>query len=555
MSRNLNRRYPGVKPFETEDRAIFFGREGDLRNLLDLIAIERLVVLYGKSGHGKSSLIRAGLIPYYQDANPGEPADRFIPLMVRFGSYSPAGLSPIEHLLGRLNEITDDPSEIPYLQNALPHAPLWYHFKKRQSQSSKRYLLIFDQFEEFFTYPGQQQILFLEQLAELIYNDTPQPVREIARSLDEDQRRFLADPLEIKMLLAIRSDRMSMLDGLKTYLPAILHKCYELRELDPDQAREAIARPARQPGDFASQPFSFSEPALQVIVATLSKSSQNRPVGIEAFELQVLCEYLEEEIIAGRINARQIEPGHFSHKIDEIFENYYKRMFARLPAYMREAAQHLIENELVFEDRQSGESRRLSVDGQVLIDKFSGTADIIPILQALENAFLLRREPNSGGGFSYEVSHDTLLPSIMTSRRQREIREEADRRLKQARRRQRRLLMALGSSILVFLVTASLGVYVLNLRNKAQTALARAQAEQQKTEQALRDVQAAQAAREKTEFGIRLQNVVQILKGNNCPPETLLKDIREMQRKYPDDPKLQQQIKKINRQLSDAKCI
>lgn len=555
MSGNLGRRYPGVKPFETEDQALFFGRERDIHGLLDLIAIERLVVLYGKSGHGKSSLIRAGLIPHYQSPGTTDSSDQFIPLSVRFGSYSPAGLSLVEHLLGQLSEITNTPPEIPYLQKALPHQPLWYHFKKRQPQNSRRYLLIFDQFEEFFSYPSQQQNLFLEQLAELIYNDTPQLVREIARDLDENQRRFLADPLEIKVLLAIRSDRMSMLDGLKTYLPAILHKCYELREFDPDQAREAIARPAGQSGDFASPPFSFSEAALEAMVTTLSKSPQNRPAGIEAFELQVLCEYLEEEVIAGRITANPIESMHFIHKVDEIFETYYKRMFSRLPGYMREAAQYLIENELVFEDRQSGEARRLSVDGQVLINKFSGRVDITSILQALENAFLLRREPNSGGGFSYEVSHDTLLPSIMASRRQREIREEADQRLHQARRRQRRLLVALGSSLLVLLLTASLAIYVLNLRNQAQTALNQAQAEQQKTEKALKEVQAAQAAREKTEFGIRLQNVVQILKGNNCPPETLLKDIREMQRKYPDDPKLQQQIKKINRQLSDAKCI
>ena len=56
-------RYPGLKPFSAEEKHIFFGREQDIDQLSKLIRIESPIVLYGKSGLGKSSLLSAGVIP------------------------------------------------------------------------------------------------------------------------------------------------------------------------------------------------------------------------------------------------------------------------------------------------------------------------------------------------------------------------------------------------------------------------------------------------------------------------------------------------------------
>lgn len=61
--------YPGLTPFQAADAAIYFGREDDQRCCLDTLAQmrryggERLLVLVGASGSGKSSLVRAGVIP------------------------------------------------------------------------------------------------------------------------------------------------------------------------------------------------------------------------------------------------------------------------------------------------------------------------------------------------------------------------------------------------------------------------------------------------------------------------------------------------------------
>lgn len=57
------KRYPGTVPFTAKHKDLFFGREKEMAELYQLISLEQLVVLYGKSGLGKSSLIQAGIIP------------------------------------------------------------------------------------------------------------------------------------------------------------------------------------------------------------------------------------------------------------------------------------------------------------------------------------------------------------------------------------------------------------------------------------------------------------------------------------------------------------
>ncbi|MGW5675439.1 nSTAND1 domain-containing NTPase [Streptomyces sp. NPDC003860] len=55
--------YRGLARFEPDDRGLFFGRDELVAELLHLLSAHRFVMLTGASGSGKSSLLRAGLIP------------------------------------------------------------------------------------------------------------------------------------------------------------------------------------------------------------------------------------------------------------------------------------------------------------------------------------------------------------------------------------------------------------------------------------------------------------------------------------------------------------
>ncbi len=537
-----SKRYPGVKPFETTERALFFGRDKDIEDLLDLIWLEKLVVLFGKSGYGKSSLINAGILP--------EIEQEAVPIVVRLGSYvAGQNPSPLDNLKRKIDEVLSDNPEANFIQSLNVPKTLWHQMKNKQSRRQRRFVMVFDQFEEFFTYPIAEQQAFKEQIADLLYTEVPQAVRDLNDTLTEAQQAFIATPFDAKVLFAIRADRMSLLDSMKDKLPAILQKRYEMRGLTLDQAKEAIKNPAEKESNFASPKFKYSDEALRVMTQKLSETKVSQHTGIEAFQLQILCEYLEDKIIKGEIPDNRIEPAHFADKINNIYEGYYERLIEKLDLALQRAAQLLIEEKLIFEDTQTGEARRLSVDSGVLLNEKGITQSL---LNQLESTFLLRRESTSTGGFNYEVSHDTMIAPILKSKGERKALEKAEAELKEVQRRQRRLLAILCAVVLALAVVIGVVVYVLKLRDDAVAALKIAENEKAKAEKNLKDFLDAQKAKEMTEFKIILQNVRGILKGGNCPPKETIQDINDVKTKYTDDVNLQNEISQILKELSNC---
>ncbi|CAM5608707.1 WD40 repeat protein/transcriptional regulator with XRE-family HTH domain OS=Streptomyces violarus OX=67380 GN=FHS41_005264 PE=4 SV=1 [Streptomyces violarus] len=67
--------YRGLARFEPDDSDLFFGREALARDLLRLARAHRFAAVFGPSGSGKSSLLRAGLIPLLREGpGAGRPA-------------------------------------------------------------------------------------------------------------------------------------------------------------------------------------------------------------------------------------------------------------------------------------------------------------------------------------------------------------------------------------------------------------------------------------------------------------------------------------------------
>jgi hypothetical protein len=75
-------RYPGAKPFNTDESHVFYGRAGVSQDLYQLIRLESLVVLHAKSGLGKSSVINAGLMPILAKNQ------EYDPYNIRFHAYT-----------------------------------------------------------------------------------------------------------------------------------------------------------------------------------------------------------------------------------------------------------------------------------------------------------------------------------------------------------------------------------------------------------------------------------------------------------------------------------
>jgi hypothetical protein len=82
MSTGLISRYPGVVPFSEDQADLFCGREKEKAELYNLVVAEQTVVLFAKSGVGKSSLLQAGLFPKLRKHG-------YHPIKVRFQFCTP----------------------------------------------------------------------------------------------------------------------------------------------------------------------------------------------------------------------------------------------------------------------------------------------------------------------------------------------------------------------------------------------------------------------------------------------------------------------------------
>ncbi|MEH2047880.1 nSTAND1 domain-containing NTPase [Nostoc sp.] len=114
---NQENPYRGLYAFESEQAQYFCGRDEAVRTLISRLAESRFLAVIGYSGSGKSSLVKAGLLPQLKgDRLPGS------------SQWEIASFTPGEHPLGKLVDILT-----------------------RQQQQNQPHLLFIDQFEEIFT--------------------------------------------------------------------------------------------------------------------------------------------------------------------------------------------------------------------------------------------------------------------------------------------------------------------------------------------------------------------------------------------------------------------
>jgi len=424
-------RYPGVSPFSESQQNIFFGRDSDIQNLTQLIQVRKQVLLYAKSGVGKTSLLMAGVLPPLRN--------KYVPLKIRFTAYTetsdstpaqavisalPADSVASETLLDKINRNTNSPKT------------LWYHFKQQQLVNPKTvFLLVFDQFEELFTYPENQINDFKQQLYDMIHSEVPGEIIDFLSEVNEltadrDINILYQEP-EVKIIYAIRSDRLNLLNQLTDKIPDIQRDFYELKPLDNKQARAAIEGPAGKEGDFTVPPYAFPEELLINILDQLTQQGRDH---LETTQLQIVCQRIEENISRKKPAVPENHGKLAVEKQDipdfrDIFYEFYKDAIQLLSEDYQAKAHLLIENRLIIN------RRRISLDG-LLCTEFLPENE----LQKLVKAHLLRAEPNNMGGFNYELSHDTLVDPIndVAEKRRLKLKEETEEKERQEELRKAR---------------------------------------------------------------------------------------------------------------------
>ncbi|MGH3991879.1 MAG: caspase, EACC1-associated type, partial [Pseudonocardiaceae bacterium] len=126
--------FPGLRPFEPHESALYFGRDDQIDELLERLAEARFLAVVGASGSGKSSLVRAGLIPALQRGHLAGGGSRWRVAMFRPGDDPLGGLA---RALGRPRDLIGQ-SSFGLVEAA------------STLDTGEKLLVIVDQFEELF---------------------------------------------------------------------------------------------------------------------------------------------------------------------------------------------------------------------------------------------------------------------------------------------------------------------------------------------------------------------------------------------------------------------
>ena len=142
--------YPGLRPFESDEWQIFFGRESMIDDVIGRMARQRLVFIHGASGSGKSSLVRAGVLPKLRFRH------------LRYGAewltctMRPSGgpLWNLAHEFAKLEERADDTHRVGEIIRLFNRrgATLAKVAGALSGLAGKRLCILVDQFEELFRF-------------------------------------------------------------------------------------------------------------------------------------------------------------------------------------------------------------------------------------------------------------------------------------------------------------------------------------------------------------------------------------------------------------------
>jgi WD40 repeat protein len=138
--------YQGLQTFDEDHADFFFGRDADIQRLLEALKATRFLGVLGPSGSGKSSLVRAGLIPALRRGQLPN-SDSWIVRVVK------PGARPLEELSARLADLCPG-AKMHELLDQLSARPESLHLQScraRAHQGGERVLWVIDQFEEVFT--------------------------------------------------------------------------------------------------------------------------------------------------------------------------------------------------------------------------------------------------------------------------------------------------------------------------------------------------------------------------------------------------------------------
>ena len=225
--------FVGLRPFECEDSLYYFGRRQQTRALLQQLNANRFVAVVGSSGSGKSSLVRAGLIPNLEAGFLVQDRDLW-----KIAIFKPGG-SPLRNLAAAMLSVTGAPGTTETVNGLLEtmrrkgSQALVRQAQTPLDSSEANLLIVVDQFEELFRFQQVRTTHVREEAAEFV---------SMLLNLVAQKE------IPIYVVLTMRSDFLGECDAFQGLPEAMNASQYLVPRLTRQQRREAILGPIRLAG-------------------------------------------------------------------------------------------------------------------------------------------------------------------------------------------------------------------------------------------------------------------------------------------------------------------
>lgn len=447
----LDSPYKGLVPFEDSelDALLFFGRERESGIIGENLLAARLTVLYGPSGVGKTSVLRAGVAFRLREQARHNVEERghpeYVVVVVDVWSEDPVDSlrSAVRDELGRQfgSALLDE-----RVGESLAET-----FGRWTDALACDLLLILDQAEEHFLY-HQGEGGFTAELPELVTRPG----------------------LRVRVLLSLRDDALAKLDRFKGRIPNLFANYLRLDHLDRRSARDAVEKPVERYNELVDGSIEV-EPELTAMVLDQTVAGQvdlgetgrgmtsdDVSTGrIEAAYLQLVLERLwEEEQAAGSSRLRP-ETLVALGGAEAIVRTHLRRAVEELTTEERDVAAE------VFRFLVTPSGTKIA-HGVADLAEYASVEEqrLLPVLSTLNRERIVRTVNGAGEEAArYEIFHDVLGEAVLAWRREQEL--ERERRA--AERRHRRLFaLAMGALVALAAMTA-VAIYAFSQRANAQT--------------------------------------------------------------------------------------
>jgi len=450
--------YKGLVPFEDNevDALLFFGRVRESEIIAANVLAARLTVLYGPSGVGKSSVLRAGVahrLHRQARVNVEEQGHPEFAVVV-FGAWSDEPVTSIlaavrEELSAQFGSALLDEREGESLAETLQH---W------TEALACDLLLVLDQAEEYFLYHGEETA-FTRELPELVTRPG----------------------LRVRVLLALRDDALAKLDRFKGRIPNLFANYLRLDHLDRAAGRDAIVRPVERYSDATGEAIRVEPELVEAVLdqtATGKLDLGEAGIGLAAGETdegRIEAPYLQ--LVLERVWDEERAAGSSTLRLDTLTRLGGAAAIVR--THLRRAVEELTEDEKsvaadVFRYLVTPSGTKIAHGADDLAEYASvDERRLLPVLTALGRERIVRTVDGAGAdGARYEIFHDVLAEPVLAWRREQEV--ERERRA--AERRNRRLAIFAGGALVALAAMTAVAIYAFSQRANARESNRHAQA-------------------------------------------------------------------------------